>query len=564
MSRIVIGTAGTKQIGFDLDTLLRTRLLVQADSGGGKSWLIRVLAEQAFGKVQVILIDPEGEFATLREKFDYVLVGKNGETPADPRSAGLVAHRLLELRASAVCDLYELKSHLRHQWVRLFLSAMIDAPKELWQPVLVIVDEAHVYCPEKDESEAAGAMIDLATRGRKRGFCAVFATQRLAKLDKDASSELQNRLIGPTFEDVNRKRAAEVLGILKSDEREFFKQIQLLEPGNFFALGRAISTERVLVKIRSVETSHPEMGSTKHAAEAPAAPEKIKALLPKLADLPQEAESKARTEAELRSEIRSLKAKLSQQPKPVAAAPDARLVERAVRDATTPLRKQIEQTKAGIEFACARLHQANVKLAELASVNVPALPKFDTAAPVQAAAARVVHAAPTVKAAAPTTSGSNGSGSMGRGEQIVLKAVAQYPDGTARDQITVLTGYKRSTRDAYLQRLSQRGFVAESQTGIIATEEGIAALGNDFEPLPTGDELQEYWRNRLPEGERKIFEVLIQHYPNAVAKDVLSEVTGYKRSTRDAYLQRMASKRLVEDAGRAAARASDNLFDGAA
>jgi uncharacterized protein len=181
MSKIIIGESAGRQIGFDLETLLRTRLLIQADSGGGKSWIIRVIAEQAFGKVQVILIDPEGEFATLREKFDFVLVGKDGETPADPRSAALVAHRLLELRASAVCDLYELKAHQRHQWVKLFLGAMVDAPKDLWRPVLIIVDEAHVYCPEKDESEAAGAMTDLATRGRKRGFCAVFATQRLAK-----------------------------------------------------------------------------------------------------------------------------------------------------------------------------------------------------------------------------------------------------------------------------------------------------------------------------------------------------------------------------------------------
>ena len=32
-----------------------------------------------FGKVPVIIIDQEGEYATLREKFDYILVGKGGE-----------------------------------------------------------------------------------------------------------------------------------------------------------------------------------------------------------------------------------------------------------------------------------------------------------------------------------------------------------------------------------------------------------------------------------------------------------------------------------------------------
>jgi signal transduction histidine kinase len=314
MSKIVIGKADGKNAAFDLDVLLPSRLLITADSGGGKSWLMRALQEQLFGKVQIITIDPEGEFASLRENFPFVLVGKGGETPADTRSAGLVAERLLKLRASAICDIFELKPHERHTWVKLFLVGLIEAPKELRNPCIVIVDEAHMFCPERGmgESEASGAMIDLCTRGRKRGLCAVWATQRLASVDKNASSMLQNRMVGPTFEDVNRKRAGEMLGVLPgAPMREFFKQIQLLEPGYFFALGRAIAKERLLVHVRAIETTHPKAFGAKHTAPPPPTPDKIKAMLPKLADLPKEAEEKARTEADFRREIRELKTKLS-------------------------------------------------------------------------------------------------------------------------------------------------------------------------------------------------------------------------------------------------------------
>lgn len=130
-----------ESVHLDIDMLLRTRLLVQANSGGGKSWLLRRFAEQAFGKVPVILLDPEGEFASLREHFGYVLVGKGGETPADTRSAELVAHRLLELNASAVCDLYEMNPFDRHVWVQRFLGGLIEAPKKLWHPAVVIVEQ---------------------------------------------------------------------------------------------------------------------------------------------------------------------------------------------------------------------------------------------------------------------------------------------------------------------------------------------------------------------------------------------------------------------------------------
>lgn len=150
---------------------------------------------------------------------------------------------------------------------------------------------------------------------------------------------------------------------------------------------------------------------------------------------------------------------------------------------------------------------------------------------------------------------------FGRGELKVLRAIAQHgEDGTTRNQLTVLTGYKRSTRDTYLQRLQAAGLALETGAGFMATAEGIAALGPDFEPLPTGDELRDHWMDRLPEGERKVLQVLIENHPEAVDRDLISERTGYARSSRDTYLQRLSSRRLVDLVGRGFVRASGSLF----
>lgn len=312
MSKIVIGEG----LEMDINELLRTRLLLQANSGGGKSWMLRRICEELFGRVPMFIIDPEGEFSTLREKFDYVLVGPEGEVPADPNSAAIVAERLLDLRVSAVCDIYELKPEDRHTWVRGFLDAIIDAPKNLWHPRIVIVDEAHIFAPERGigESEAGGSMIDLATRGRKRGLCPIFASQRLSKLSKNATAELLNRLVGPTFEDLDLDRAADLLSVSRGDREAFFKEMKTLEPGNFYGLGRAISKERVKVKVGPVRTTHPEMGSGAYAYAPTPAPEKVKALLHKLEGIPQMVEQKARTEDALRMEIKGLKDQLAQRP----------------------------------------------------------------------------------------------------------------------------------------------------------------------------------------------------------------------------------------------------------
>src|SRR6185312_7752861 len=97
-AQVIIGKSGGIDIKLDLDRLLETRMFLCANSGAGKSWALRRIIEQTHGHVQQLIIDPEGEFRTLRERFDYLYVaGKDGDIPADPRSAPLLCRRLMEL-----------------------------------------------------------------------------------------------------------------------------------------------------------------------------------------------------------------------------------------------------------------------------------------------------------------------------------------------------------------------------------------------------------------------------------------------------------------------------------
>ena len=143
----------------------------------------------------------------------------------------------------------------------------------------------------------------------------------------------------------------------------------------------------------------------------------------------------------------------------------------------------------------------------------------------------------------------------------MLTAVAQYDAGVTREQLTVLTGYKRSSRDTYLQRLRQRDAISIAAGRITATTIGVGLLGDSFEPLPTGAALRVHWLTTLPEGERRILTELIDAYPNSVDRNDLSAATGYKRSSRDTYLQRLRSRQLITTDG-GAPRAADVLFEG--
>lgn len=154
--------------------------------------------------------------------------------------------------------------------------------------------------------------------------------------------------------------------------------------------------------------------------------------------------------------------------------------------------------------------------------------------------------------------GSDGEG-LGAGERSVLTAIAQHSEGVGRDQLTVLTGYKRSSRDTYIQRLASRRLIDVGGGMLQATAEGVRALGPEFERLPTGRRLRDYWCQRLTGGERAIFELVLAAYPRSVDREAISERTSYKRSARDTYIQRLAQRRLVMRDG-SGVKAVDTLF----
>jgi len=559
---IVIGkTDSAGALRLDIPTLIDTRALVTGNSGAGKSRLLRRLAEQAFGKVQVIVIDLEGEFATLRERHGFLLAGRGGEVQAEPRAAALLAKRLMELRTPAVLDLYDLRLQQRREFVRLFLEALIDLPKDLYAPVLLLLDESHLFCPEQDEAESAGAVIDLMTRGRKRGVCGVLATQRLSKLDKDAAAEAKNVFVGGITLDVDQKRAADTLGLSGRTDRLALRDIP---PGRFLAFGPALSHKGVTTfTAGETFTTHPKAGQ-RHKLEATPTPDAIRRIAAELKDLPQQAAEEIRTlqaaQVKVRELQRELKTAKVAQPAPKVAAPKPievevvkpRQVNRLAAVARILERRltKIEEVAAVVRSTWEDLAQV-LKRAQAAQAKPTALQPMGYAVPGRES--RPVAPAPVV----PPRPAGNGIGS---GERRILAAVAQHQAGVTREQLTVLTGYKRSSRDTYLQRLRAGGHVMESLGRLIATDAALAALGDAFEPLPTGDRLREYWLGRLRGGEGRLFEAVTTAYPREIEREALTEAVGYKRSSRDTYLQRLIARRLVVPVGRGSVRAAEELF----
>jgi hypothetical protein len=160
-------TAGAPA-ALDLEELLATRLLVQGNSGSGKSHLLRRLLEQSARWVQQAVIDPEGDFVTLGDRFGHLVINAEDHTERGLQVAG---ERARIHRVSTVLNLEGLDAENQMRRAAAFLGGLFDAARDHWYPLLVVVDEAQLFAPAiagevSDEARklSLGAMTNLMCR----------------------------------------------------------------------------------------------------------------------------------------------------------------------------------------------------------------------------------------------------------------------------------------------------------------------------------------------------------------------------------------------------------------
>ena len=578
--KVSIGRVGRESFLVDLGLLIRTRLFIHANSGGGKSWLIRVLCEKLFGKVQIIIIDRWGEFATLREKYAFLLVAKEGgDLPADLDSAAKLGKTLREKRISAICDLYDLKQPgEREDWVGKFVWALLDCDKKFWKPCVVIVDEAHFFCPQKEKKahgrrgqkdegpSSRAAIIELSTGGRKQGFCPILASQRISKVDKDAMADLLNMMIGPTVYHSDRDRAAEELGISKREREDFDEKLKRAEPGEFFCFGRALGKDITLVKISGTRTTHIDASSGQHFTQPPPAPKKIKRLLKDLKDLPQQAVKEAKTLKELQGENARLKREAAQQARQPKRDPDWEkrvLLDREkygqalMRDHISQintLRNVILRKDAVLRQVAATWSDFRLDTSKILNKEIGTDVKFEPAKIHQVTFTAPPRAlVPSVATIAAGTLPSQEIKLKPGARRILVSLCRWYPEGLTDGQLATQAGMKRSsgTYSSYKSNLRTTSLMAERDGLVFATEQGMALIGQVEGAPHTTSEVVAIWKGKLKPGAWRLFEVIFRAQGEPVAIEFVCQEAGFAKSgTVSSYLSNLRTAQLIVDRGR--------------
>jgi len=269
---IVVGTTLDSHESFtvDSDSIIMGRSLIASVTRYGKSWTNRRLVEQLVGKAGIVIIDPEGEYASLRTKFPFLIIGK--DVPLQVETAEFLAETTLKEDLSVIIDLSLIDVEVGKEYVSRFINHFMFMETTLRKPYWFVVEEADEFCPEKGVAKATSleALKNLAKKGGKRGIGLMITTHRPAFVSKMVLSQCTTlKLIGRIEWDSDLdviKEFLQVSPLVLRRPRVDGKptadgkpHVDSLEPGQFYIGGSAVDHEG-FVKIGAVETKH--LGAT--------------------------------------------------------------------------------------------------------------------------------------------------------------------------------------------------------------------------------------------------------------------------------------------------------------
>jgi len=121
-------------------------------------------------------------------------------------------------------------------------------------PLLIVIEEAHRFCPERGEGKSmAGNIIKMiATEGRKFGIGLAVVTQRPARVDKNVISQCNTHIILKT---TNPNDVKAIVSGVEGLNNAAIDEIQRLPVGTAIVSGLPLAAP-IFVEIRTRETLH--------------------------------------------------------------------------------------------------------------------------------------------------------------------------------------------------------------------------------------------------------------------------------------------------------------------
>lgn len=523
--------------------ILKQHLIALGKTGAGKSSVLRHIAEYLLehGK-RLCIIDPKGDWWGVKfsadgksEGFPIIAFGdfkepKASDVPINAQSGKEVAELIATGNRPCVIGF---RGWMTGQVIRFWIDFASTLFNKNAGELYLLGDEFHTFAPKgKIMDIEAGKCLHwtnrLVNEGRGLGIVCLLASQRPQKVHNDTLTACETLIALRVIHKADRdaiKDWIEGCGDLEQG-KQVLNGLAGLPRGEAFVWSPEIEFGPERVKFPMFKTfdsfAPPQLQKTVLAKSW--ASVDLEAVKAKLATVIEE--HKQNDPGELKRTIAQLKRDLAKQPGPMVAPAPVEPVEVPVLD---------DMSRATLEMFANELKAVQQHTDEMGRTFHELLRKF---------IARTSQTFPTgqtlrppareheprkvpgvARLAAVPRPAANGE-ALPKAERSILRVLANFPDGKTRREIGVIAGYKHTGGgfNNALGALRGKGFVVGSDP-LRITEAGLEAFG-PVEPLPSGQELYEYWMQHpeLGRAEREILRVLYTTR-QAMPKEAIAPLT---------------------------------------
>lgn len=556
----------SEELSLPIDAATQTFAFI-ARKGAGKTYAAGKLAECLMdAQVQVVILDSVGNWWGLRLSEDGkspaydipVLGGLRGDIPLEATGGHLIADIVTDTGRSLIVDVSQFNKTDRQRFATAFAERLWKNKKAERNPspVHLIIEESQLIVPERvsgDTSKMVGIYEEIIRLGRNYGIGVSMISQRPQSVNKEVLNQTEC-LIALQVNGKHERIALRDWITYHGAEKSLVDELPALPIGTGYLWSPQWLGILQKIKIAPKKTfdasATPKVGTVQVRRDLK--PLNLDDLKERMAATIEKA--KADNPKELKKKIAELQR--AQQTK----APDPQAIERAVNKAVSEAQQEFLKTQTENERAINDLRGRLDRIAQLASLNgnAPALAEYKPIKP----RVMVERPAPVQRVTTPARSTALSS-DLKTPERRILTVLAQRPDGIDDLQrLATLAGYTVNGHfNNVLGNLRTKEYVTPARVmPIHITAEGITALG-EFEPLPTGEELQQWWLKRLTTPEQRILEVLIANYPQPIELSDLASGAGYTVNGHfNNVVGGLRTKGLMTPAY-TPIKASDDLFD---
>lgn len=238
---------------LDLKKIIGKCIAVLGITGSGKTNTTAVILEEMLKyKYPMAIVDIDGEYWGLKQKYELLVVGKskNVDIEVDVEHARQIAGISISKNIPVILDMSGFLYEDTYEFLLNYMEEIWDLAGKFRKPYEVVLEEAHEFIPQGNKNDLKEILTRIALRGRKRGLGSIILSQRSAKVEKDVLTQAEILFLHKVVHPSDMKVYKEILPLSNKDVSELISSLKVGDCIFFF------ENNFELIKVRKRETFH--------------------------------------------------------------------------------------------------------------------------------------------------------------------------------------------------------------------------------------------------------------------------------------------------------------------